>query len=166
MATKKLPGKASTRTAGGAAVDTFLAALSPDRREELQAVRAAILGAREGIDEGIKWNAPSFRTADDFATFHLRAPQGVQIILHTGAKVRALPKGGLQLDDPAGLVKWLAPDRCLVTLAAAPAAAVQLAPLQALVRQWLARVEALPLAAKKASLKDAPPLAGKPKRLR
>lgn len=162
MATKKLPGKASTRTTGAAAVDTFLGALAPDRRAELQAVRQAILGARAGIDEGIKWNAPSFRTVDDFATFHLRGKQGLQIILHTGAKVRTLPRGGLQLDDPTGLVKWLAPDRCLVALAAG-AAPAQLAPLQALVRQWLAQVEDLPLAAKKASLKDVPPLAGKPK---
>lgn len=166
MATKKLPGKKPARTTGAAAVEAFLAALSSERRAELQAVRTAILRARDGIDEGIKWNAPSFRTADDFATFHLRGERGLQIILHTGAKVRTLPKGGLQLDDPAGLVKWLAPDRCLVTLAAGTATAAQLAPLQALVRQWLAQVEDLPLAAKKASLKDVPPLAGKPKRPR
>ena len=149
MATKKSGGSTPTRASGAEVVTAFLATVPPAQRSELQAVRAAILAVRPGIGEGIKWNAPSFRTEDDFATFHLRVKQGMQIILHTGAKIRALPKGGLRLDDPAGLVKWLAPDRCLVTLAGGAGLAAELRALQAIVQQWLAQVEDLPLAAKK-----------------
>jgi hypothetical protein len=81
-------------------------------------VRRIILGVRSTIHEGIKWNAPTFRTENgDFATFNLRARDGVQLILHLGAKVRSDQKA-FRLADPRGLLKWLGKDRALVTLGA------------------------------------------------
>ena len=37
------------------------------------------------------------------------------LILHKGAKVKDNSTKGVKIADPAGLLKWLAKDRCLVT---------------------------------------------------
>ena len=66
-------------------MDAFLASLDHPFLREILALREIILGADPSIVEGIKWNAPSFRTSEYFATFHLRARDGVQLILHRGA---------------------------------------------------------------------------------
>jgi len=103
-----------TATRQGAAdtdVETFLAALDHPFKAEIVALRETILGADPRIGEGIKWNAPSFRTCEWFATFHLRAKAGVQVILHLGAKRRAEAAGGIAIADPQSLLVWLAPDR-------------------------------------------------------
>ena len=91
-------------------VDTFLAALDHPMKPEILAIRQIILGADPGIAEGIKWNAPSFRTTEWFATFHLRAKVGLQVILHLGAKARSTPD--IAFDDP--LFIWLGKDRASV----------------------------------------------------
>jgi hypothetical protein len=76
-----------------------------------------LLAAAPGVVEGIKWSAPSFRLADDFATFHLRSTEEVALILHTGAKKKVLTVP-MDLNDPEGLIERLAPDRCMVRLGA------------------------------------------------
>ena len=73
---------------GPEGVERFLASLEHPCRREIAALREIILGAAPGVTEEIKWNAPSFRTTAHFATFHLRATDGVQVILHAGAKRR------------------------------------------------------------------------------
>ena len=80
--------KASADTA--AAVDAFMVTLKHSHKPAIEALRRIIGGADRSIAEGIKWNAPSFRTAEYFATTHLRATNGVGIVLHLGAKVRAM----------------------------------------------------------------------------
>jgi hypothetical protein len=60
-------------------VETFLASLDHPFKQEILALRQIFLGADPSIAEGIKWNAPSFRTSEYFATFHLRAKDGVQV---------------------------------------------------------------------------------------
>jgi len=97
--------------ASTAGVEAFLAALDHPSRAEIVALRDIILGADPSIAEGIKWNAPSFRTREWFATFQLRAKGGVQVILHLGAKRRADAAGGIAIADPQSLLEWLAPDR-------------------------------------------------------
>ena len=99
-------------------VAAFLAALDHPLKPEIEAVRQIILGVSPTIQETIKWNAPSFRTHEDFATFHLRRQDVVQIVMHRGTKVRALPPGGLSIPDPAGLLTWITPDRGMLTLGA------------------------------------------------
>jgi hypothetical protein len=58
--------------------------------------------------EGIKWNAPSFRTVEYFATVKLREKKGIGVILHLGARARDLGPDGIVIDDPATLLEWLA----------------------------------------------------------
>ncbi len=60
-----------------------------------------------------KWNAPSFRTREYFATTNLRAKTGVGVILHFGAKVGEIAAGPKSIADPqsafqAVLRQWIA----------------------------------------------------------
>jgi hypothetical protein len=91
-------------------VETFLASLDHPFKPEILALRQIILNADPSISEGIKWNAPSFHTSEYFATFHLRAKDGVQVILHLGAKKR-LDSTSVVIADPESLLEWLGKDR-------------------------------------------------------
>ena len=121
-----------------AAVDAFMVDLEHPCKAAIDALRRVILGADARIAEGIKWKAPSFRTGEYFATMHLRTTSGIALILHFGAKVRQLPEAGIAIDDPAGLLKWLAPDRAVVAFADVESVASSQSALVALIRQWLA----------------------------
>ena len=121
-------------------VDAFLATLDHPHTDAIAAVRAIILGAAPGIGEGIKWNAPSFRTTEWFATFHLRTRDGVQLILHLGARVRDTAATGIAVDDPHGLLEWLARDRATVRLRDLADVEARRDALAALVRAWIAHV--------------------------
>jgi hypothetical protein len=123
-----------------AAVDQFMAALDHPFKAEIETLRRAILAVDPAIAEGIKWNAPSWRTTDYFATTHLRGKAGFSLILHLGAKARALPAGGLAIDDPTGLLKWLGKDRAQVEFGTAADLQAKLPVLQALLRQWITYV--------------------------
>ncbi len=62
------------------------------------------------------------------------------MILHLGAKARALPEGGIAVDDPEGLLKWLGQDRAMVELGAGQDLASKAAAFQAVLRQWIRHV--------------------------
>lgn len=121
-------------------VAAFLEALDHPSKPEFVALRHIILGADPSITEGIKWNAPSFRTTEWFATFHLRAKDGVQIILHLGAKVRDIPAGGLAIADPESLLKWLGKDRATVTFRDLKEIKAKRAAFAKLIRAWIGYV--------------------------
>jgi uncharacterized protein YdhG (YjbR/CyaY superfamily) len=117
-------------------VAAFLRELDHPLKKEIESVRRILLGVSPSIREGVKWNAPSFRTSEYFATFFLRSRDSVQLVFHLGAKV----KDGTQRRrsaDPAGLAKWLATDRCLVTLGRGKEIAGNRAAFEAFVRQWI-----------------------------
>lgn len=121
-------------------VVAFIRDLVHPLRRELEAVRRLILDASPEIREGIKWNSPSFRTTDYFATINLRAKDGtdrVWLILHTGAKKKATATKGITIADPAGLLKWLAKDRCLVTFSDRKEIQAKGRALQAIIREWI-----------------------------
>lgn len=123
-------------SANRAEVDAFLADLKHPLKADLQAVRDSVLAVSPAITEEIKWKSPGFRTTESFATANLRSTDRVQFIFHLGAKVRKnLPE--LKLADPAGLVKWLAKDRCLVTLGTGSELAANLPAFQKIVRAWI-----------------------------
>lgn len=123
-----------------AAVDQFMAALDHPCKAEIETLRRAILAVDPAIAEGVKWNAPSWRTTDYFATTHLRSKVGLGLILHLGAKASALPAGGLAIDDPTGLLKWLGKDRAQVEFSTAADLQAKLPALQDLLRQWISYV--------------------------
>jgi hypothetical protein len=120
-------------------VETFLASLDHPCKQEILAIRKILLAADPSIAEGIKWNAPSFRTSEYFATFHLRAKEGVQIILHLGAKVRATAVAGL-ISDPDSLLQWLGKDRATIKFRDLKEIESKRAAFTAIVRQWIKHV--------------------------
>jgi hypothetical protein len=120
------------------AVIAFIDALEPTLKKQVEAIRKTILSASPEIEEGIKWNVPSFRTTEWFATFNLRGDQ-VRLILHAGAKVKAA-KGLEKLADPAELVEWLGQDRGMITFADAKDVKAKGLALKRLISEWIKRL--------------------------
>lgn len=120
-------------------VDGFMARLDHPRKAEIEALRAIIRGADPRIHESIKWNAPSFSVGEHFATLKLRPSETVQIVFHTGAKVKpnATP---ITVDDPLGLLQWAAPDRCVATFADMQEIEARRSALVTIARQWIAQM--------------------------
>jgi hypothetical protein len=118
-------------------VEDFLASLEHPFKQEILALRRIILGADPRIAEGIKWNAPSFRTDEYFATFHLRAKEGVQIILHLGAKKRDDLASGIEIPDPESLLEWLATDRASVRFRDMKDIDTKGSAFVSVIRQWI-----------------------------
>jgi len=121
-----------------AAVDAFLATLAHPHRDVVEALRAEMLAIDPSIGDGVKWNAPSYRTHEYFATTHLRDKKGVGLILHFGAKVRdgEPPK----IPDPDGLLKWLAPDRARVQFDDLADFKAKTPALKKIIRAWILHV--------------------------
>ncbi|AKF86322.1 hypothetical protein MFUL124B02_24690 [Myxococcus fulvus 124B02] len=127
----------STRD-GSTEVTALLEERAHPLRKDIDQVRKIILGIDPSISEAVKWNTASFRTTEFFAAVHLRSEDHVQLVFHTGAKVKQSAQHGVEFDDPDGLCRWLAKDRCLVTLAAVTR---QRKALESLVRQWIRQLE-------------------------
>lgn len=106
-------------------------------RKEIDALRAIILSADKSIEEGVKWNAASFRTSDWFTT--LNGPtqtKEAMIILHAGAKAR----GNVLKDripDPSGLIKWLSNDRGQIVFNDLADIKTKQGALKAIINAWL-----------------------------
>lgn len=133
------PARASSPTSS-VSVEAFLADLEHPQKPAILALRRLLLDAAPGITEHVKWNAPSFRTTEDFATFHLRARDGVQLVLHLGAKPRPDSPVRGAIHDPAGLLTWKSADRAIVSFADHADVTARADALQALVTQWVAFV--------------------------
>jgi hypothetical protein len=132
--------RVKSRSAGAAAptdIEVLLASLRHPREPEIRAVRALIVGADPRIAEGVKWNAPSFATTEHFATFHLRARDGVQVVLHLGAKPRTDAGVREGVADPAGLLEWRGPDRATVSFRDLADVEAKAPAFVAIVRQWI-----------------------------
>lgn len=118
-------------------VESFLETLEHPFKPEILALRQVILGADPSIAEGIKWNAPSFRTTEHFATFQLRAKDGVQLILHLGAKKRDDRADGITIADPEALLEWLGKDRVSATFRDLSDIDSRRSAFEDLIRQWI-----------------------------
>jgi hypothetical protein len=99
--TRKAKEPQQTATDTTAAVDEFMSSLEHPQKAVVEAIRGLMLSVGDSVREGLKWNAPSYRTHEYFATTNLRSRMGVGVILHFGAKVRPLPASGVNIDDPA-----------------------------------------------------------------
>jgi hypothetical protein len=128
-----MPPKSTAKPA--LTVDAYLAALAHPLKAEVVALRKLILAIDPSVSEEVKWNAPSFRTTEHFATMNLRSPQCVQLILHLGAKKRAA--SALKIDDPTGLLEWLGADRASVKFASKRELSDKHAALERVLRQWI-----------------------------
>ena len=129
------------KTRTDADVDALLAKAKHPLAAEIDVVRAWLLSASGDVVEAVKWNTASYRTTDFFAAIHLRSTDSVQVVLHMGAKAKSTAQTGLDIQEPEGLCRWLAKDRCLVTLGKGTALKANRARFVAFVREWLKWVE-------------------------
>lgn len=133
-----------TRSAGPASpkkldggVDAFLAALDHPLKPQLETLRRVIRSVSPTIGEGIKWNAPSFHTADHFATFMLRDRDRLQLILHAGAKAKDVSLDGVKRADADGALEWLGKERARVVFLGAADVKAKTPWLKTIVRAWI-----------------------------
>jgi predicted transport protein len=113
-----------------------MAKLDHPLKPQIEQLRRLMAAADPAIREEIKWNSVTFRTTESFATVHLRSTARLQIVFHLGAKTKgSVPKAAVP--DPGGIVRWLAPDRCLVTVGQL---ALHRVALQEIVQAWLPHV--------------------------
>jgi hypothetical protein len=119
------------------AVAAFMLALDHPHKKEIEVLRRIILAAHPSIAEGIKWNVPSFRTTEYFATMHLGAKDGIGVILHLGAKARGPGAPRIEINDPARLLQWLGKDRAMVVFADAKDINAKRRPFDTLLKEWI-----------------------------
>lgn len=136
MAPRKTPHQS---TPPKNSVEGLLAALDHPNKSGILLLRKAILASDARIREEVKWNAPSFMLSDHFATFKLHPPGPIQLVLHTGAKPVRPPRQFV-LKNTGDLVKWAAPDRCILYIGDNAAAKTKLGMVVDLVSQWANQV--------------------------
>lgn len=103
----------------------------------INALRALIRGLDPSIQEGVKWNAPSFWTTEHFATFNLRHRVAAQLVLHLGARSRADVDLRTVIADPNGLLDWRGPDRAVVVVADPAGVETNASALAGIIRRWI-----------------------------
>ena len=138
-----MPRPSRQAAAGGSTpdVDAFLAALTHPEMPAILALRDILRSLDPGVRETIKWNAPSYATTSDFATFQLRAKEGVQLVLHFGATPRPDSPARSRVADPTGLLTWKSADRALLTVRDAADVAARTSAIRAVLVQWMALVQ-------------------------
>ena len=101
-----------------------------------------ILGhAHPAVVESIKWKAPNYEVADDFATLNLRRPSAVQLVLHTGAKVKP-EHPEIVVPAPPKLLTWRRRNRAIASFSSLAELEDARAALAGIVRSWAGQVEA------------------------
>jgi len=128
---------AKTKSEPGVA--EFLATLVHPQKAEIELLREIILSADRSISDGIKWNSPSYKTTEWFATTNLREKKGTAVILHFGAKKRDI-KPRDQIADPEGMLKWLADDRAMVAFADVADLRAKRKTFTKVIQQWIGHV--------------------------
>jgi hypothetical protein len=126
-----------TMPAKPTSVESFLASLDHPCKQETLALREIILAADAAISEEIKWNVPSFKTSEHFATLNLRAKSGIGVIMHFGAKKNAISTTGVAIADPHSLLEWAAKDRAFVNFKDVEDIAAKRAAFTKIIRQWI-----------------------------
>ena len=120
-------------------VDEFLAAQPPDRREQVDVLRALVHEAAPELTEIVKWNSPDY-TLDgvDRLTINAAGRGPVRLILHFGTE-RAESKHTAPsfADDPARLLTWHSDIRASLTAPPADDLSARAA-VVGLIRAWLA----------------------------
>ena len=118
-------------------VEEFLADLDHPRADDVRRLRAAIMAGNPALTEHVKWKAPSF-CADgvDRVTFRLFPADHLQLVFHRGAKPQDTE--GFEFGDDAGLLRWVATDRAVLTLGDPADVAARTDAIVALVSRWTA----------------------------
>ena len=118
-------------------VEEFLADLQHPRADDVRRIRAAIMAGNDELTEHVKWKAPSFCSRGvDRVTFRLFPTDHLQLVFHRGA--RPQDTEGFEFGEDAGPLRWVAPDRAVLTLDDPAEVAAQEQAVVALVNRWVA----------------------------
>jgi hypothetical protein len=118
------------------AVNAYIKMLEHPLKTTVEEIRRTILEADPRITEGIKWNSSSFYCYGWFATINLKARNGVQVVLHHGAKIRDDSTLSLTIDDPSQLLTWPSQDRAIVTFVSADSFQSNRSAFKKVIKQW------------------------------
>ncbi|MCB0746824.1 MAG: DUF1801 domain-containing protein [Ignavibacteriae bacterium] len=121
-------------------VNEFMENLDHPFKDGVELLRNVIKNSNKNIVEEIKWNSPSYKIDFHFATFKLYPPKNIQLVLHTDAKVKEKPKN-IQLDDPHKIIKWAAPDRCVITIKSNEEAIKLKNQISEIVKNWIEQLD-------------------------
>ena len=123
-----------------ATVDEFLAAQTPERRADVETLRALVIEAEPGLSEIVKWNSPSYvLDGVDRLTINAAGTGPVRLILHFGtarAEDKAAPTAFA--GDPEGLLTWHSDIRASLVLPPRAELAGRREAILGLIRAWLA----------------------------
>lgn len=123
-----------------ATVDQFLAAQEPQRRADVESLRALVHDADPSLTEIVKWNSPDY-TLDgvDRLTINAAGKGPVRLILHFGTE-RAEDKAAAPTfsGDPDGLLTWHSDIRASLSLPEPSKLAERRNAIIAVIRAWLA----------------------------
>jgi hypothetical protein len=121
-------------------LEGFLAALDPDRRAQVEAVRALVRDAGPGLVEGVKWNAPSWSHdgTDRITVNTMNKARQVMLVLHMGAARPEDRSAPPVLDDPSGIVAWSSDIRGAIAFADLADVEAKAPAVQEILRRWLA----------------------------
>lgn len=123
-----------------ATVDDYLAALTPERRAEVETLREIVHEAEPRLTEIVKWNSPNYTLDDvDRLTVNAAGKGPVRLILHFGTE-RAEDKGAAPTftGDPDGLLTWHSDIRASLALPAGAELDGKRDAMISLIRAWLA----------------------------
>jgi hypothetical protein len=123
-----------------ATVDEFLAAQTPERRADVETLRALVLEAEPGLSEIVKWNSPSYvLDGVDRLTINAAGTGPVRLILHFGT-ARAEDKAAASVfaGDPEGLLTWHSDIRASLALPPRAELASRREAILGLIQSWLA----------------------------
>lgn len=120
-------------------VDAWLDQQSHDMTNAARDIREAIHRCAPDVGESIKWQAPNFALHDDFATFSMRRPGVLQVILHTGAKPKP-DHAQIRVDDLGGRLKMAGYNRAIITFTSVDDVSTSLGDLQSVISEWVAQL--------------------------
>jgi hypothetical protein len=123
-----------------ATVDEFLAAQSPERRADIEALRALVLEAEPALTEIVKWNSPDYvLDGVDRLTINATGKGPVRLILHFGTgRAEDTAAAPTFAGDTKQLLTWHSNIRASLALPPPAELAGKREAILGLIRAWLA----------------------------
>lgn len=114
--------------------------MSQDKKAQVEELRKIIKSASPGLEEHIKWNAPSYiHKGEDRITFNLLNKEGlVKLILHMGASRKEDKKAKPIMNDATGLIEWNSDIRGMILFRGIQDIRTKEESFTKIIKQWLA----------------------------
>ena len=108
-------------------VDAYMQDLENPLKDIWEQIRDIVLGVDPGMEEDIKWGAPTFIYKGNMATFNPRAKKFVNLTFHTGALI----------SDPEGVLEGEAKEARVFRVKSGEELGGKRAGLEKVVRNWI-----------------------------